>query len=226
MAWRFLTARRRASMARWRWLRPFLLLRAPLLHLLRLLLVLLLHLLLSCSICVLLLQSLVLLLLLLLKPLMFLLLLVIDLFLLLLQSLVLLWIAGIGRSRALVRRNITRVDWRRRPRDIVLRPSIVFGTRRIVLRPAGVVFGARRIILRPGARVGIGTTSVSRLRCGRVGIATRRPTIRRWIVRRASFSCRNRRLESCWPRRRRHRRAPTIDRRSQVCVRTCRLHLW
>src|ERR1700747_2874275 len=136
MAWRFLTARRRASMAWWRCLHPLLLLRVPLLHLLRLLLVLLLHLLLSCSICVLL-QSLVLLLLLLLKPLMFLLLLVVDLFLLLLQSLVLLWIAGIGRSGALVRRNITRVDWRRRPRDIVLRPSIVFGTRRIVLRPAG-----------------------------------------------------------------------------------------
>ena len=53
----------------------------------------------------------------------------------------------------------------------------------------------------------------------------RSPTIRRWIVRRASFSCRNRRLESCWPRCRRHRRAPTIDRRSQVWVRTCRLHL-
>ena len=162
---------------------------------------------------------LVLLVLLLLKPLVFLLLLVVDLFLLLLLSLVLLWIAGIGRSRALVRRNIIRVDWRRRPRSIVLGPrSIVFGARRIV-------FGARRIVLRPGPRVGIGTTSVSRLCSGRVGIAMRSPTIRRWIVRRASFSCRNRRLESCWPRCRRHWRAPTIDRRSQVWVRACRLHL-
>ena len=164
MAWRLLTALRRATVARWRWLR-LLLLRVPLLHLLRLLLVLLLHLLLSCSISVLLLQSLVLLLLLLLKPLVFLLLLVVDLFLLLLQSLVLLWIAGIGRSRALVRRNIIRVDWRRRPRHIVL------GTR-------SIVFGARRIVLRPGPRVGIGMTSVSRLRCGRVGIAMRGSTIR------------------------------------------------
>src|SRR5579864_9120024 len=147
MAWRLLTALRRATVARWRWLR-LLLLRVPLLHLLRLLLVLLLHLLLSRSISVLLLQSLVLLLLLLLKPLVFLLLLVIDLFLLLLQPLVLLWIAGIGRSRALVRRSITRVHWRRRPRHIVLRTG-------------SVVFGARRIVLWPGPRVGIGMTSVS-----------------------------------------------------------------
>jgi len=111
-----------------------------------------------------------------------------------------------------VRRDITRVHWRRRPRHIVLRMG-------------SVVFGARRIVLWPGPRVGIGTSSVSRLRRGRVGIATRRPTIRGWIVRRTGLSRWNRPLESCWPRCCRDRRSPMIDRCSQIRVRACHLHL-
>lgn len=207
---RSFTTRRRSRVARW-CLHPLLLLLVPLLHLLRLLLVHLFHLLLSGSICVLLLQPLVFLILLLLKPLVFFLLLVINPVLLLLQPLVLLWITRVRRSGLRMWWNFIWVHWRRRSR------RIVFRTRNIVIRPGNIVGRTRRIVLWAGPYIGIGTTRL-RTRSSRIAVGASSPAIWRWIVRRTSLSCRNRRLESGWPGCGCYWGSPVINRRTQIRV--------
>lgn len=201
---RLLVVGGRGSVARlWR-LHPLLLLCVPLLHLLCLLLVFLLHLLLSRLIRALLLQTLVLLILPLLKLLMFLLLLVVYLLLLLLHSLVLLRIARVRRSWALVRRDVVRVYRIWRPGHIVLRLGsiifrAIFRARHIVLWTARWWIGTRSRLGSCSASIGVRRrrTRGSCFRC--IRICASRTTIRRRIVRRASLTCWNCRLESCWP---------------------------
>lgn len=222
---RLLVTGRRGGVARR--LRPLLLLCVLLLHPLRLLLVLLFHLLLSRRICVLLLQTLVLLILPLLQLLMFLLLLVVDLFLLLLHSLVLLRITRVRRSWALMRRKIIRVYRVWRPRHIVLRTGSILRTRGIVLRTGWgwICIGTRSVLGMRCRRVGIRRAGICGPRSRWIRARASRTTIRRRIVRRTRLACRNRCLESGWSRRRRHRGTPMIDRRSQIGLRTRRLHL-
>ncbi len=141
-------------------LNALLLLGVSLLHPLRLLLMLLLNLLPARFVCIPLRRPLVLLCLLLLKFLMLLLLLVVELLLLLLHFLVAAGIPAIRRSRARVRRQLVRVNRRRRTRCMVAGARrAVFRTRSIVLWAGSTVSGAGYVaFVTPTGPVGIRPT--------------------------------------------------------------------